>query len=110
MIRRMIANSSGLAERSFYKLDREPPKEKPPPKIKFGSYCVVVKQYLDNKGDNIAEFEGRSTDWNIIQLTKEKCRMIKNGKFRKGKCTEPTVKIDKFDERCNGIVRVTEIM
>ena len=107
----MIVNSNGVKDRTYVKTQREPPKEKPPPKVELGSYCVVVKQYLEknNEGGLLAEFEGRSTDWDIIQLTKEKCSMIKNGKFRTGKCGDPFVKIEKFDDRCNGVVRVTEI-
>ena len=34
--------------------------------------------------------------------------MKKNGKFRKGKCGKPTVTVEKFDERCNGIVNIRE--
>lgn len=110
MIKRMMIYSTGVGARSYIKTEREPPKEKPPPKVMFGDYCVVVKQYLENKGDRLVEFEGRSSDWDIIQSTQEKCAMIKNGKFRKGKCVDPSIKVEKFDERCNGMVRVTEIM
>ena len=107
MIRRM-STFTFVKERAYSRTENEPPKSKPPPKKQPGSYCVVVNQTLEEEGKNLAQFEGRSSDWDIIQNTNVTCLMKKNGKFRKGKCAKPTVTVEKFDERCNGMVSVRE--
>lgn len=104
----MSTYTIGVRERGYIKTENEPPKSKPPAKNKFGSYCVVVNQTLEEEGRNLAQFEGRSTDWDIIQNTNTTCMMRKNGKFRKGSCGDPTVTVEKFDDRCDGMVKVRE--
>ena len=87
-------------------LERDPPKESPPPKLKFGNYCIKTDVYLENENNGmiLAKLTGKSPDWDIIPQTVKACKVVRNGQVRKGTCGEPIVSVMSFDETCTGSI------
>lgn len=84
-------------------LERDPPKEVPPTPREFGHYCVKATVFLEDeqKGKVFAKITGKSTDWDIIPQTVHACATIKNGRVRKGMCSDPQVSVVAYDQECN---------
>ena len=87
-------------------LERDPPKEPPPPKKEFGRYCIKTNVYIQNEqnGNVLAKLTGKSPDWDIIPQTVHACKTVRNGRVRGGVCSEPDVNVMSYDDDCDGTV------
>lgn len=103
----LIVKESNKQEK--LKLQRIPPKDKPPPPKEYGNYCVRSDVYIrrnNESGKLLGKVYGMSSDWDIIPKTVNYCNTVKNGRVRRGYCTEPIVKVEKWHEDCDGDVNL----
>lgn len=89
------------------KVQTVPPKHKPPSNKEYGNYCIRSDVYIrqnNESGKLLGRVSGMSSDWDIIPKTVNYCQTVKNGRVKRGYCTEPIVKVERWHEDCDGNV------